>query len=311
MRSGSNDHTARFEPETPRRLAGAPISWGVCEVPGWGRTLSRDRVLTEMASVGLRATELGPLGYLPLEPGPLRELLAAHELRLVAGFVPLVLHERSIQGARQTAEWVAALLAAAGAETFLAAAVMDEEWSAPQSLGPDQWRRLVEHLAVVGAVVADHGLELALHPHQGTLIETAGQVERLLASSDTAWCLDSGHLLIGGVDPADFVRDHGDRVAHVHLKDVDAALAARVRSGGLSLVEATKHGLFRPLGRGDSGIEEVVQLLDERGYERWLVLEQDTAITGEEPPVGSGPMLDVKESIAYLDNLAPNRRRVA
>ena len=51
-----------------RRLAGAPISWGVCEVPGWGRQLPPDRVLAEMAGLGLSATELGPLGYLPLEP---------------------------------------------------------------------------------------------------------------------------------------------------------------------------------------------------------------------------------------------------
>ena len=84
-----------------------------------------------------------------------------------------------------------------------------------------------------------------------------------------------------------------------------------MRAGELSLVAATQAGLFRPLGQGDSGIEEVVGLLDGHGYERWLVLEQDTAITGQEPPVGSGPIVDVRESIAYLDNLALPRRRVS
>ena len=83
-----------------------------------------------------------------------------------------------------------------------------------------------------------------------------------------------------------------------------------MRAGELSLVAATQAGLFRPLGQGDSGIEEVVGLLDRHGYERWLVLEQDTAITGQEPPVGGGPIVDVRESIAYLDNLALPRRRV-
>ena len=38
------------------RLAGAPISWGVCEVPGWGRMLPPERVFAEMAELGLRAT---------------------------------------------------------------------------------------------------------------------------------------------------------------------------------------------------------------------------------------------------------------
>ena len=40
------------------KIAGAPISWGVCEVPGWGYQLSSDRVLTEMREAGLTATEL-------------------------------------------------------------------------------------------------------------------------------------------------------------------------------------------------------------------------------------------------------------
>ena len=51
-----------------QRLAGAPISWGVCEVPGWGIELSPDRVLGEMQQLGLSATELGSEGYLPTDP---------------------------------------------------------------------------------------------------------------------------------------------------------------------------------------------------------------------------------------------------
>jgi inosose dehydratase len=272
--------------------------------------LPPDRVLGEMASLGLHATELGPLGYLPLDPVALRALLDRHGLALVGAFVPLVLHEASSDDARAEADRVAAMLAAAGAEVFMAAAVVDAAWSPRIELGDRDWERLVRHLAEIEAIVCTHGLTLALHPHVGTLVETDADVARVLATSDVGWCFDSGHLLIGGTDPATFVRDHAGRIVHVHLKDVDAALAARVRSGELSLVAATQAGLFRPLGQGDSGIEEVVRLLDRHGYERWLVLEQDTAITGQEPPVGSGPIVDVRESIAYLDNLALSRRRV-
>jgi inosose dehydratase len=290
-----------------RRLAGAPISWGVCEVPGWGLMLPPERVLGEMASLGLRATELGPIGYLPLDPGELRALLDRHGLRLVAAFVPLVLHEPSVDDARAEADRLAALLAVAGAEVFVASVVVDQAWSPRIELDDREWGRVVRHLAVIEEVVAAHGLSLALHPHAGTLVETAADVQRVLATSDVGWCFDSGHLLIGGADPAAFVRDHGERIVHVHLKDVDAALAERVRAGELSLVAATQAGLFRPLGQGDSGIEEVVELLDRHGYERWLVLEQDTAITGHEPPDGDGPVLDVRRSIEYLTTLAPER----
>jgi inosose dehydratase len=294
------------------RLAGAPISWGVCEVPGWGRMLPPERVFAEMAELGLTATELGPIGYLPYEPQAIREVLGRHGLRLVGGFVPLVLHDRDLTPARHAAERSAQVLAAAGAEVFVAAVVADDEWSPPRALDADAWNWLAANLHEIEQLVEQHGLTLALHPHAGTQVQSADEIERLLGLTDGGWCLDTGHLVIGGVDPAEFVRRHGDRVVHAHLKDVDADLAARLRHGELTLVEATQRGLFRPLGRGDARIDEVMDLLHRSGYERWLVLEQDTAITGEEPPVGSGPVIDVRTSIEYLHSLAPARReRVA
>jgi inosose dehydratase len=290
-----------------RRLAGAPISWGVCEVPGWGLMLPPERVLSEMASLGLHATELGPIGYLPLDAAQLRATLDRYDLRLVGAFIPLVLHEPSADDARAEADRMARLLAAAGAEVFVAAVVADQQWSPRRELSDAEWGRLVRRLDEIEEIAGGHGLTLALHPHAGTLVEQATDVERVLAESGVGWCLDSGHLLIGGVDPAAFVAENAERIVPVHLKDVDAALAARVRAGELSLVAATQAGLFRPLGQGDSGIEHVVRLLDRHEYERWLVLEQDTAITGQEPPDGGGPVLDVRRSIEYLKTLAPER----
>jgi inosose dehydratase len=264
-----------------------------------------------MTSLGLRATELGPIGYLPLDAEQLREYLGTFGLRLVGGFVPLVLHEPEMDAARERARQMAELFSAAGADVLVAAIVADDDWSAPHELSDAEWERLTAHLAEIDALVADHGLRLAVHPHVGTLIERDGAVQRLVDSTDAGWCLDTGHLLIGGTDPLDFVRRHGARIVHVHLKDVDAALAARVRAGELSLVEATQLGLFKPLGQGDAGIKEILRALDDVGYERWLVLEQDTAITGPEPPDGDGPVLDVERSIEYLTRLAPARGEVA
>ena len=298
-------------PAAVRRLAGAPISWGVCEVPGWGRQLPPDRVLGEMAGLGLTATELGPLGYLPRDPLALRGRLDAHGLALVGGFVPLVLHEPSLDASRRAAADAAAMLAAAGADVFVCALLMDADWAEPAPLDDRQFAALVERIPVIEDLVAHHGLTFALHPHAGTVVESAADVERLLAATDVGWCLDTGHLLIGGADPVAFVRDHGERVVHVHLKDVDAGVAARYGAGELTLMGATQAGLFRPLGQGDAGIPAVLAQLDAHGYEQWLVLEQDAALTGEEPPAGSGPVLDVQASIEYLMTTAPRRERVA
>jgi inosose dehydratase len=263
-----------------------------------------------MAELGLTATELGALGYLPLEPGALRARLAEFGLQLVGGFVPLVLHEPDASEARATAETIAKTLSDAGAGVFVAAAVMDAGWSPPTTPTDEQLETMAANLADVAASVARHGLTFALHPHAGTLLESAADAERLLAIADVGWCLDTGHWQLGGGDPAAFVRDHHDRIAHVHLKDVDAAVAARYRAGELTLMGAVQAGLFRPLGQGDAGIAEVLAALDAHGYERWLVLEQDAAITGPEPPVGSGPLLDVRASIEFISETAPRRERV-
>lgn len=291
-----------------RRLAGAPISWGVCEVPGWGAQLGAERVLSEMASLGLTATELGPVGYLPLQADALRAVLDRHGLALVGGFVPLVLHEPEFTAMRAEADRIAAVYAAAGADVFVLAAVADADWGPRLALGDEQWARLAARVDELDELVAGHGLTLAIHPHVGTLIETRADVERLLAATTAGWCFDTGHLLIGGVDPAAFAREHADRIVHVHLKDVDAAVAARLNAGELSLLEAVRSGLFRALGEGDAGIEAALRHLDESGYERWLVLEQDTALAGTEPPAGRGPIDDVRKSVAFLSTRAPRER---
>jgi inosose dehydratase len=292
--------TARID----ERLAGAPISWGACEVPGWGVMPTAETVLREMAQLGMRGTELGPPGFLPEDPVALAALLKWHGLALVGGFVPLVLHERGLDSTLAEARRSARLIGGAGGRMLVLAAVQDAEWSAPRTLDDEGWKRLGAHLNEVEVVAAEYGLAVCLHPHVDTLIETAEQVSRALEVVEVGWCLDTGHLLIGGTDPVQFAREHGDRVVHVHLKDVDATLAAEVRAGRRSLLDATRAGLFKALGQGDARIAEVIDALDGHGYAGWLVLEQDTAITGDEPTVAGGPMRDARESVAFLHKTA-------
>ena len=237
-------------------------------------------------------------------------LLARHGLALVGGFVPFVLHTDDFAPARADADRQAALLAANGADVLCAAIVTDLDWSAPRPLTDAEWAALAANVRRLEEVVSAHGLTLAVHPHAGTLIEQAPDIDRLLEATETPFCLDTGHLLIGGYDPAAFARDHAARVAHVHLKDVDAAVAERFRTTDLTLMGAVQAGLFRPLGEGDAGIAGVLRALDHHGYGRALVLEQDTAITGQEPPEGRGPILDVRKSIEFLDTVAPTNEEV-
>ena len=271
--------------------------------PGWGHQLAPERVFGEMASLGVRATELGPIGYLPFEPAAIREQLDRHGLRLVGGFVPLVLHEPELDTG-EPRERHARVSPRAGAEVFNAAVVADEAGLPRTRSTTTPGERVARHLAEVERLVAQHGLTLALHPHAGTQVETAADVERMLELTEVGWCLDTGHLLIGGVDPADFARRHGERVVHVHLKDVDMAVARR---GVVARAGACRRACSARSAQATSASTRSWTGLD--GYGRWLVLEQDTALTGEEPPVGSGPVTDVRTSIEYLQSLASRGER--
>ncbi|GAB3419071.1 IolE/MocC family protein [Flindersiella endophytica] len=287
------------------RVAGAPISWGVCEAPDWGYELTAQRVLAEMARLGLPATELGPTGYLGPDPLTVRETLAANDLSLVGGFLPVVLHTAE-QADLTQAEYAMRTLADAGAEVVvLAADAGPAGYNEKVVLGDTQWRWLLSNLDRTRELAAELGLAASLHPHVGTAIEAADVVYRLLADSDVPLCLDTGHLAIGGADPLELVRKYADRVGHVHLKDVRLAVAQAVAEGTETFIDGVRSGLFVPLGDGDLDIAGIVRALEDSGYRGWYVLEQDATLD-EVPEPWTGPIDDVRRSIAYLsqDSLA-------
>jgi inosose dehydratase len=287
------------------RVAGAPISWGVCEVPGWGYQLPADRVLAEMRAVGLTATEFGPAGYLPADPGPRAALLAEHGLSAAGGFVPVVLHEPAVDPLPAIDR---ALDGFGGGHPVLvlAAATGQEGYDTRPELGADGWSALLSNLDRAAARAAERGFTATLHPHVGTMVEGPDEVHRVLDGSGIPLCLDTGHLLIGGTDPAKLARAAAARIGHVHLKDVTAAVAHKVARHEITYADAVSGGLYRPLGQGDVDIAGVVGALEAAGYQGWYVLEQDTILDG--PPRDEGPVRAVRESLYYLRGLAGGQR---
>lgn len=279
------------------KLAAAPISWGVCEVPNWGFQLPRERVLADAARLGLRDIETGPPGFLPDDDADARAFVDARGLRVVAAFVTAVLHRADrLEDELRSVDRQSARIAALGGEVLvLACATGLDGYDAPADLSGEEWTALLGALPRVMALAARHGLRVALHPHVGTVIESGASVDRVLRTSDVALCLDTGHIFVGGGDAVRIVREHPARIAHVHLKDADAALAAAVRERRVPYAQAVKRGLFRPLGAGDARIGEVLAALREARYAGWVVLEQDVALDAP-PGEGSDPVRDVIRS---------------
>lgn len=274
------------------QLGTAPITWGVCEMEGWGDRLPYPRVLAQMRSLGFAGTELGPPGYLPDDPDALRTVLAEHELALVGSFCPIVAPhdrataDRAVAEARALCAFLAVagarflVLADAGNDARLAVAGRADAAGAP-ALDDDGWRRFAETAERIGAEANALGLRAVFHPEAGSYVETEGEIEQLLARTAPdllGLCLDTGHVAYGGGDPVAIAKRHAARTDHVHAKDVDPGILGRVRREGLGYLAAASAGIFVPAGRGQVDFAGVFAALDLARSDRWVIVEQDVRL---------------------------------
>jgi inosose dehydratase len=280
------------------RVAAAPISWGISEVPGWGYQLDADRVLTEMRSLGLTSTEFGPDGFLRTDPGARAEQLRVHGMSAIGGFLPVLLHDATYDPLPSVDRFIDVCVGTGADVVVLAAYAGAQGYDTRPPLDEAGWTTLLTNLDRIDERAEARGMTATLHPHVGTMVERPEEVDRILDGSHVGLCIDTGHLQVGGGDAVALTVANASRVNHVHLKDVDMTLAARVLAGGLAFGDAVRQGMFRPLGRGDIDIAALVGVLEGAGYSGWYVLEQDVMLDGE--PDGEGPLGNVRESLQFL-----------
>ncbi len=126
----------------------------------------------------------------------------------------------------------------------------------------------------------------SFHPHAGSYVESPREVDALLENMDTGLlglCFDTGHSAYGGGDPLALLREASELVNHVHFKDVDLELLARLRKEGKGMEEAWAAGVFCELGTGGARVDECLQQLLDAGYDAWIVVEQDRVLAPGEP----------------------------
>jgi inosose dehydratase len=273
----------------------APILWNNVDIAELRLGTAAATILDDITRTGYDGCQLG-LGF--PEGDDLRAALAARVLRLseVYASIPGTVDGPTATALDEVRERVR-LLGAGGGEVLCIAFDVSPDRSAvagraadPRTprLTDDGWARTIELLATVSAETRAAGGRIAFHPHAATYVETPDEVERLAASIDAAilpFCLDVGHYLIGGGDPVAALRRFGERVEHVHLKDVDPDVLDGLRRGTVGGFRgAIQARLFTELGSGALDLDGVLGVLAERRYAGWLMIEQDS---GWPPPAES------------------------
>jgi inosose dehydratase len=284
---------------TGPRVAGAPISWGVCEVPDWGYQMPAERVMAEMQQLGLAATEFGPDGFLPTSPQEKNTFLAGYDLQAVGGFLPVLLHDPAADPMPDVDAFIDNCLATGAGVVVLAASTGVDGYDARPVLDELQWKTLLTNLDRIADHAVARGVIAVVHPHVGTMVEDDQDVRRVIDGSHIGLCIDTGHLVAAGADPVAITTANLDRVQHVHLKDVDGAVAARLHAGELSFSDAVASGLFCVLGTGSVDLTAMLTALKGAGYAGWYVLEQDVMFKDGEPQ-GEGPIANVRASLDFV-----------
>jgi len=283
------------------KIAGAPISWGVCEAPGWGHQMGAERVLREMSELGLGATEFGPAGFLPGEAKARSGVLNKLGMEAIGGFFPIVIHRADHDPLPEVLEELKSYKATGAYELVIAANTGVDGYDEKRpKLDEDGWNILFKNLNRIREACEAQGVDAVLHPHFGTMIETRDDVMQVIQGSNIKFCLDTGHMFLGGTDPVFFSQNYSDRVGHVHMKDVNGELAEKVRSGQISYFTGVSNNLYVPLGQGSIDMRQVVKnLVEGAGYSGWFVLEQDLTLSAE-PLNGVGPIETVRRSVEFL-----------
>jgi inosose dehydratase len=291
------------------RAANAPTSWGI-EPPDRIHDPPWPHVLDEIACAGYPGTELGPFGYLPSSPSALAAALDERRLALAAGYVMVPLESPGAGGDLDAVvRATCGLLSACGASNLILMDAVDSDRGGTagrsddaRRLDPAAWRRLTDCVQRVAAIArGEFSLRVSFHPHVGTHVEFEDEVERLLSDIDPAalgLCPDTAHLTYAGMDPLTVIARHGERLAYVHLKDIDDARLVRARADRQSFETAVGAGIFRPLGQGCVDFARLREALDRLAYDGWVTVEQDRL-----PDSSSTPLEEARASLAFLERI--------
>jgi inosose dehydratase len=290
-------------------FASAPDSWGVLDYPGPSWNQSYEKMLDEMVEAGYTGTELGPYGFFPTELDILRPQLEKRNLTLLASFVPVVLSDpASAKTAVEQIRKVGHLLAALQAPFLVLADAQSPERDrisgrvpadGSASLTSEQWKNVRKVVADAARVSNDFGLNLVFHPHVATYIERPEETERLFevtAGTNMGLCLDTGHCVYAGGDPAAEAEKYRSILRYVHIKDISEKILVESRRKALTFDQAIEEKVFTIIGQGSIDFTRFFRVLAKNGYSGWMVVEQDVKFGATVIP----PAVSIAESLKYL-----------
>ncbi len=283
----------------------APIAWTEDDMPHMGADNSFKQTISEIALSGYQGTEIGC--QYPRDPAILNRELARRGLQAVTAWYSSYLNTRPLEDDIRFFKDHLYFLKAIGARHVV---VSDQSHSIQHCFNTPcdekyvitdekEWQQLAAGLNTLGRIAVENDMALLYHHHMTTTVQTTAEIDKLMALTDPAYVnllFDTGHLTFSGEDPVDILSRHYDRIRHVHLKNVRGEVLKKVRSERKSFLRAIPLGVFTVPGDPEGMVDfpAVFRLLDEKGYEGWLIVE------AEQDPDIANPLDYAKMGRAYV-----------
>ncbi|MFS0821526.1 myo-inosose-2 dehydratase [Bacillus sp. 1P02SD] len=271
----------------------APIGWTNDDLPELGGENTFEQCVSEMALAGFTGTEVG--NKYPRDPEVLKKALSLRGMEIASAWFSAFLTTKPLEETVRAFIKRRDFLFEMGAKVI----VVSEQGHSIQGqmetplfdnkpvFIQEDWGKLADGLHELGRLAQEKDMDIVYHHHMGTGVQTTEEINKLMELTDpnlVSLLYDTGHLVFSGESHLEVLERHFDRIKHVHLKDVRTDVAQKVREDKLSFLTAVREGVFTVPGDGSIDFRPVFQLLSERNYKGWMLVE------AEQDPAKANPL---------------------
>lgn len=286
------------------KLGIAPIAWTNDDMPDLGKENTFEQCVSEMALAGFTGSEVG--NKYPKDPKILKEYLEIRGVEICNQWFSSFLITKPFEEVEREFRAQLAFLKAMGAkvigaseQSFSVQGEMDTPVFGHKHVMTDkEWDSFCTGLNRLGKIAKeDYGIVLTFHHHMGTVVQNEDEVDRMLENTDPAYVsllFDTGHFAYTGADPLAMAKKYINRIKHVHLKDIRSEIVEKVKKEDLSFLQGVRMGAFTIPGDGCIDFAPVFQVIEEAGYEGYMVVE------AEQDPAKANPFAYAKRARKYI-----------
>ncbi|MBP6736039.1 MAG: myo-inosose-2 dehydratase [Rhodobacteraceae bacterium] len=285
-----------------------PIAWANDDDQSIGADIPTARILDEAGrQIGFDGIENGHRW--PNDPEALRALLGSYGLKFISGWYSTNLLVQSVEAEIAAVQGHLAKLKHNGCKVCIVCETSNAihgDVAKPVNDRPvltsEEMVAFGAKLEAFAAYLAGQGVTLVYHHHMGTIVESAEEIDALMAATGphTHLLFDAGHCAFGGGDPVAVLTKHVARVRHFHAKNIRPAITAKVRAEGWSFLQGVLGGAFTVPGDQEGGVDfaPLLKILAGAGYDGWIVIE------AEQDPKLRNPLLYQTLGLATLKRLS-------